>query len=339
MSQQHEHIFQRALLSSNPQAILRVASIFEELGEGNKAQLLLEHSNALMGGGFAFGSDHAAFGADYAAIQAKLNQLGANPPLVVDGSWGPKSKAALIAYQSAHGLTADGIPGPITLGSLGLSGPAGTPSVPTGPVTMPPSSNFPPGEVPNKMTPMTAEQASKAISDGYLLVTGKRPNAIILGLLIGQTALETGNWNSIHNFNFGNKKWSSQDKNWQFFRCSEVVDGVETFYDPPHPACKFAAYGSAAEGAAAYIRLLQSRPHWWNGLQSGTVDGFIAGLTTRPAYFTANPTQYRNVLAERMSHYTALATKYAGAAMGIGVGILLAVLGFGAFLFRKKLGF
>ena len=68
-----------------------------------------------------FGAD---FGMDYAQVQTKLNQLGVNPPLVADGQWGPKSQAALKAYQAAHGLTADGIPGPITLGSLNIPGAA-----------------------------------------------------------------------------------------------------------------------------------------------------------------------------------------------------------------------
>jgi len=267
--------------------------------------------------------------ADLAAVQAKLNSLGANPQLVVDGQNGPKTIAAVKAFQNAKGLVADGVVGPMTLAALGL-GSSGSTSASSTP--LPTTSSVPPGEIPNKSTPLSAEQAVKAISDGYQIVTGKRPTPIILALLAGQSALETGNWGSgIHNYNFGNKKWSSQDRNWQFFRCSEIINGKEVFFDPPDPACKFAAYGTAAEGAAAYIRLLQSRPHWWSGLQSGTVDGFIAGLTTAPKYFTANPTQYKNVLADRMKNYTALASKYAGTAATIGKvigGLAVAILGF-----------
>ncbi len=275
-----------------------------------------------------FGSDPPPI--DYMAVQVKLNSLGANPQLVIDGQNGPKTINAVKAFQSSKGLVSDGIVGPMTLSVLGL----GQPPVPS---ALPITSNFPPGEVPNKMTPLTAEQAVKGISDGYLLVTGKRPSAIILTLLAGQSALETGNWDSIHNYNFGNKKWSGQDKNWQFFRCSEVINGEEVFYDPPSPVCKFAAYGSAAEGAAAYIKLLQSRSHWWAGLQSGTVDGFIKGLTTKPAYFTANPIQYRNVLQERMSHYAALAKKYAGPGiLGTILGMVGLAIGAGLWYGYKK---
>jgi hypothetical protein len=64
---------------------------------------------------------HTSFGVDYAAIQANLNAAGASPPLVVDGIWGPKSKAALMTYQSGIGLPADGNITPETLKALGLT--------------------------------------------------------------------------------------------------------------------------------------------------------------------------------------------------------------------------
>ena len=55
-------------------------------------------------------------------IQAALNQLGyhgANgAALVVDGSIGPNSQAAVRAFQSDHGLKVDGIPGPVTKTAL-----------------------------------------------------------------------------------------------------------------------------------------------------------------------------------------------------------------------------
>lgn len=55
------------------------------------------------------------------ALQQKLNDLGAAPPLVVDGIYGPKLKAAVVAFQKSRGLVPDGIAGPKTLGALGLS--------------------------------------------------------------------------------------------------------------------------------------------------------------------------------------------------------------------------
>jgi peptidoglycan hydrolase-like protein with peptidoglycan-binding domain len=51
-------------------------------------------------------------------VQHALNVLGASPPLVEDGISGPKTIAAVKAFQVAHGLTVDGIAGPQTQGAL-----------------------------------------------------------------------------------------------------------------------------------------------------------------------------------------------------------------------------
>lgn len=58
---------------------------------------------------------------DNKAIQKALNDHGASPPLVVDGVWGAKLRAAVVAFQKAKGLAADGVPGPKTLAALGLA--------------------------------------------------------------------------------------------------------------------------------------------------------------------------------------------------------------------------
>lgn len=54
-----------------------------------------------------------------AKLQARLKKVGFNPGLV-DGDFGPATKAALIGFQKSAGLLADGIAGPRTLGALGL---------------------------------------------------------------------------------------------------------------------------------------------------------------------------------------------------------------------------
>jgi peptidoglycan hydrolase-like protein with peptidoglycan-binding domain len=51
-------------------------------------------------------------------IQTDLNILGARPPLQVDGIIGPKSRAAIIVFQTTHGLQVDGIAGPLTKAAI-----------------------------------------------------------------------------------------------------------------------------------------------------------------------------------------------------------------------------
>lgn len=76
----------------------------------------------------------AVFGAEsdpskIRAVQDALNKLGfANPPLTVDGLVGPKTTAAVLAFQQAKGLSADGIVGPQTEGALGITGGLASPA-------------------------------------------------------------------------------------------------------------------------------------------------------------------------------------------------------------------
>ncbi len=70
-------------------------------------------------------------GAAVTTLQNKLKAAGFNPG-PVDGIFGPKTKAAVVAFQRAKGITVDGIVGPQTWGKLnGTSGP--TPSQPRPP--------------------------------------------------------------------------------------------------------------------------------------------------------------------------------------------------------------
>lgn len=53
-------------------------------------------------------------------LQDALNDLGADPELVVDGHYGPATRRAVEGLQTAEGIAADGIAGPVTKAALKL---------------------------------------------------------------------------------------------------------------------------------------------------------------------------------------------------------------------------
>ena len=160
--------------------------------------------------------------------------------------------------------------------------------------------------VANRLTPLSQQEASLALAEAYARVTGGPPTDRVLALLLAQTAFETGRWQKIHNFNFGNAKADLSYPLVTQFRCSEVEQGVEQFFDPPDPHCNFRAYTNAADGAVDYIKVLQSRPHWWNGLQTEDPNAFVDALATAPKYSTGNPAVYKQAMASLFDEFRPL---------------------------------
>jgi peptidoglycan hydrolase-like protein with peptidoglycan-binding domain len=75
----------------------------------------------------------ATFGAEFNAnptivkqVQAAINARGYQPPLSVDGSFGPMTQAGIVWLQGQLGLAQDGVIGDQTLGALGIASPTGT---------------------------------------------------------------------------------------------------------------------------------------------------------------------------------------------------------------------
>jgi hypothetical protein len=161
--------------------------------------------------------------------------------------------------------------------------------------------------VENRLTPLTRQDAGAALAEAYTRVTGGSPSARLLALLLAHTAFETGRWQKLHNFNFGNVKAAPSFSFITQFRCSEVENGVEQFFDPPDQHCNFRAYSNAADGAVDYIKVLQSRPHWWAGLQTEDPAAFVDALATPPKYFTGDPAAYKRAIASLFDEFRPLA--------------------------------
>jgi hypothetical protein len=162
--------------------------------------------------------------------------------------------------------------------------------------------------VQDKLTPLSRQDAGQALLTAYRMLTGALPSQAVLALLLAQSALETGHWQKIHNFNFGNAKARLDYPLIVQFHCSEVdAQGVEHFFDPPALECNFRAYTDAAAGALDYLKVLQSRPHWWQGLHTENPSAFVDALATPPKYFTGNPAQYKRSVVSLFEGFRPLA--------------------------------
>lgn len=162
--------------------------------------------------------------------------------------------------------------------------------------------------VKDTLTPLSRDDASRAFLTAYQQLTGKLPTPAVLALLLAQSAFETGHWKSLHNFNFGNAKAGPGYPLMTQFHCSEVdALGVEHFYDPPDPHCNFRAYDNAAAGALDYLKVLQNRPHWWQGLHTEDPSAFVDALATPPKYFTGNPAVYKRSVVSLFQSFFPLA--------------------------------
>lgn len=280
----------------------------------------LDEGDVFRRSGPTFGVDYDSDSGTVLAVQNAVNAAGYSPPLTTDGIFGPNTAGGVSWLQGQKGITVTGVIDAATLGALGIPVPAAS-KVPASTATQ--------KVLPDKSTPLTAAQAAAAFNAAYKKVTGSYPTPAILGLLLAQSALETGNWGAgIHNYNFGNAKATASFPTVQYFTCTEMVNGELKSFSPPDPTCRFQAFANATDGAAAYIQLLKGRPNWWAGLQSGTTAGFVQGLTTAPAYFTASPSAYQAGLDARLNEYAELAGQIAGtAAAVVGTGARWALLG------------
>jgi hypothetical protein len=151
-------------------------------------------------------------------------------------------------------------------------------------------------------------------------VIGAEPHSAVLALALAKTALETGRWRAMWNFNFGNVKCSDR---WAgLFTCislNEVGKAGVTWYAPEgelnrkggqvigsrydvppgHPQTRMRAFSTADDGALDYVRFVAGGRYAaaWMRLLDGDAAGYVHELK-RAGYFTADEAPYaRGVVA------------------------------------------
>ncbi len=163
-------------------------------------------------------------------------------------------------------------------------------------------------------TPLTGGQAADAITTAYTEAYGSPPSRNTVAVLTSHWALETGRGAKMYNFNFAGIKGSGPSGMSAAYKTREGWgENAVKIVD------RFRAYGSAAEGAADYLSLLERRyPEALESAKQGDPEAFVSNLKRR-RYFTGNEQAYTRSVASMTR--TALAESPAAlSASGVGEG-------------------
>src|SRR4051812_47046500 len=136
---------------------------------------------------------------------------------------------------------------------------------------------------------------------------GAPPDRASILTLLAQISHETG-LRSCHCWNLGNFKWTEGDPHdFTMYRCWELEHGQKVWYDPPHPATRFRAYGSLAEGMVDFLAFLRKRYAFaWQHVVDGDPAAFCKALKAAH-YFTDDEEVYEHDVVRYFHAYDALA--------------------------------
>jgi flagellar protein FlgJ len=139
-----------------------------------------------------------------------------------------------------------------------------------------------------RATPVTPVQVRAAVATAYAKQTGGPASPAMLDVLTAQISHETGRGDHLNNYNLGGIKGKSPHGAVASYATHEVDAAGESH----RTVDGFRAYGSLAEGADDYVKVM--RTTFASALPAaarGDADGFAAALKQR-GYFTAHLTDY-----------------------------------------------
>jgi hypothetical protein len=136
-------------------------------------------------------------------------------------------------------------------------------------------------------TPLSGTQASEALRRAYMRVTGEEPSQGTLAILTSHWALETGQGQSMYNYNFAGIKGKGPEGMTAVMNTREGYGANTT-----HIRDGFRAYSSAEDGAADYIALLQRRYGGALDAAKNEQPGQFVEQLKAKGYFTGDPELY-----------------------------------------------
>ena len=165
-----------------------------------------------------------------------------------------------------------------------------------------------------RLTPLTFDEALLAFRQGIHVATGEKPSDKALALCLAKTALETGRWQKMYNYCFGNVK-AGEDYEGMYtaYKCNEVLNGRVVWFapegqltgkngvvtglswavPPAHPQCRFRSYANKFDGAQQYVDFVANGRYRdaWAQLLEGDAAGYVHALKLK-GYFTADEDTY-----------------------------------------------
>lgn len=160
---------------------------------------------------------------------------------------------------------------------------------------------------PAQRTLLSFDDVADAIPIAFERSEGTAPSLKTVAKLLAQSSLETGNYQHMWNYNFGNvkKRWSPDDGLlFTMFRCNEIIGGKTQWFDPPHLQTHFRAFDTPADGIADWQRLILKGARYASAkalllddAASGHAFAFKLGEC---GYYTADKSLYSNAV-ERLT--------------------------------------
>jgi flagellum-specific peptidoglycan hydrolase FlgJ len=182
-------------------------------------------------------------------------------------------------------------------------------------------------ERPAKRTPVTPEQVFLALGLAWQTLTGSTPDRKIIHILHAQSALETGHWKAVMNYNLGGAK-KHGDCDWTYFTTTErlshpaadkllatskpgdvtvlkVDDKFKTLRVSGKQSMNcFASWEDLDTAARDHVALLFRRfPKAVEAAKKGDATAYVRELK-KAGYFTGSEEEYSKVVNSIAKSYT-----------------------------------